>query len=107
MASGDQSTTVILQRLLQRTIRREELQDMAKFKVGMDIRKHLNKLEEKFDELQLKNEEKLSYLLDSFEDEAKHELYSQTDYKANKKDLAWIWDKVKSIFYTKSPTLMN
>ena len=91
----------LMERMLLSSIRKEELNKLKKFKLGKNIKRHFINLESKLEELEVKDEEKYTFLLDSLDDDVKHELYAQTDYGQNKKDFAWMKKKLLELFKEK------
>ena len=97
----------ILERMCLLSIRREEMSKVKKFRPGKNIRLHVAALETKLAELEVKEDEQYSYLLESLEEDAKVELFSQLDYKDNKKSYAWLKEKLISLFKEKESEVTN
>lgn len=93
--------TNLLQRLLLRTIRKEEIQTIKCFKAGKNIRQHIKIVTNKCDELKLEEQEKIEFILDSLDKNVKYELFAQPGYNENRGNLKWITDKLTKLFHTK------
>ena len=100
----------LLERMCLLSIKREEFNKLKKFKAGRNVKHHFINLEEKFDDLSISEEEKPTYLLESLNDDVKHELFALPQYKANKKNYTWLKNKLMIIFKekeTKIGTMVN
>ena len=100
MASKGQDGTT-LEKMLLRTMKKEEFRDMKKFKVGRNMKRHLITVESMFEEFNVKEEEKPMYLMDTIGDDEKYELFAVQDYKNNKKKYSWLKAKLLDLFKEK------
>ena len=81
-----------MEKMFLSTMRKDEMKNVKKFKVGKNIKRHFIALEAKFEELEIPVAERHQYLLDSLDDDVKDELFTQLEYSTNKKSYTWIKD---------------
>lgn len=103
---GDATPTAItnntFQVLFSKVMRKEEIASMKKFKAGDNFDLHLKLVQAKFEEMQIEDYEKISFLFETLHDRVKHELFTVPNYKENKSSLNWITTQLKFLFQPKT-----
>lgn len=80
----------VLERLLYKSLEKEELKEIGLFRRGKDIESHLHMVESKMEELRTKEDEKASFLFKTLAPEVETEVKCRLDYGDNKKSYQWL-----------------
>ena len=91
----------MMEQLFLSNLQKMEMKELKKYRSGKDIKQHIQKVEMKFDDIKIGETEKASCLIETLENRVRNELYTQPDFKDNKKDYQWIKAKLKDLFKEK------
>ena len=106
MVSDDTSNTTpnhfnLLEKLLMRSVNKEEFSSICKFQHGRDIKRHIKLLECKFTELETPDKDRTKLLCDSLGEDVRYEMYSLPDFAHNRQDYTWLVMKLEELFKPK------
>ena len=99
------SSSNILQKLIQRTIEKEELLDIGIFHKGFDIEEHVYRVENKVTDLNMDDQGHIKFLMKTLHSDVQNELKSYLEYKQTNKRKLLRMDKKQTVadfFYKRS-----
>ena len=87
----------VFEKMMTRLIHKDEFQEVGKYRIGQKIEQHLAKLEKKYEELEIEENDKIKYLLASLDEDMVCQICSQIDYEENQNSYSWIKEKLMRI----------
>lgn len=94
--------TSYLERIFERILYRDDIQNMRKFERGGNLNEHLRNVERILLENAVSDRDKIKFLINSFGERERMELYGQYDYnEENRNNYNWIKDKLLDLFNNK------